>query len=58
MDYNDRNDALLSNENIQQVINKLIAKEELNAHNITLDAHNVTTDTFGQYVKTKAVLTA
>ena len=36
----------LSNEKIWEYIYKVIAKEELDAHNITLDAYNVTADNF------------
>ena len=43
---NNRNDAPLSNENIQKPIHKVIEEDELDAHNITLDDHNVTADTF------------
>ena len=43
--HNDRNNASLSNENIQDAIHKVITEEESDSHNITLDAHNVTSDT-------------
>ena len=46
IDYNERNDAPLSIEKIQQEINKVIAEEELDAHIITLDAHIVTVYNF------------
>ena len=48
VDYNDRNDAPLSNENILKAMHKVIAEEESDALNITLDAHNITADTFFQ----------
>ena len=48
VDYNDRNDAPFSNENIWQAVRKVMAGEEADARNITLDAHNVTVDTFCQ----------
>ena len=48
VDYNDHNDALLTNYKIWPKIRKVIAKEEVNASNITLDAHNVSTDNFCQ----------
>ena len=60
IDYNDRNDAPLSNENIQEAIHKFIEEDELDAHNITSDAHNITSDaqnvtadTFSQTSNTK-----
>ena len=34
-DFNNRNDELLSNDNIQEAIHKFILKEESDAHNIT-----------------------
>ena len=48
VDYNDRNNAALSNENILQAIHKFIAEEEADAYNINSDSHNVTVDTFWQ----------
>ena len=53
IDYNDRNDASLSNENIRGAIHKVIDEEELYSHNITLDAHNVTVDNFSQTSNTQ-----
>ena len=48
VDYNDRNNAPFSNENILQAICKVRADEEADSRNITLDAHNVTVDNFCQ----------
>ena len=48
VDYNERNDAPVSNEKIQQEMRKLITKEEADARNITSDAHNTTADNFCQ----------
>ena len=45
-DYNNRNNAPLSNENIREAVHEFIAEEELYAHNVTVDDHNVTTDAF------------
>ena len=53
IDYNNRNDAPFSNENIQDSIHKVIAEEELDANNINLDACNVTEDTFSQTSNTQ-----
>ena len=48
VDYNDRKDAPVSNEKIQQEMRKLITKEEADARNITSDSHNATADNFCQ----------
>ena len=48
VDYNDRNDAPFSNENIWQAIRKIMADKEVDSRNTTLDAHNVTVDIFCQ----------
>ena len=48
VDYNDRNDAPLFNEKIQQAILKVISEEESDARNINSDVHNLTMDTFCQ----------
>ena len=48
VDYNHCNNAPLSNENLQQAISIVIAEEELDECNLTLDAHNMTMDTFCQ----------
>ena len=48
IDYNDRNDAPLSNKNIREAMHKFIAEEESDVYNITPGAHNVTVDTFSQ----------
>ena len=48
IDFNNRNDAPLYNENIRYTINRVITEEESYAHNITLDAHKVTVDSFSQ----------
>ena len=48
VDHNDRNDAPVSTEKIQQEMRKLITKEEADARNITSDAHNATADNFCQ----------
>ena len=45
---NDSNDAPFSNDNIPDSINRVIAEEEADAHNITSDDHNVTVDNFSQ----------
>ena len=55
IDYNDHNDAPLSNENIEYAINKFITEEESDSHNINFDAHNVTADTFSQTFNTQRV---
>ena len=52
-DFNNRDDAPLSNENIREGIHKVIAEEESNVHNIGSDAHNVTADTFSQTSNTQ-----
>ena len=46
VNYNDRNDAPLFNENILKAMHKVIAEEESDALNITSDAHNITADNF------------
>ena len=43
----------LSNEKIWESIYKVIAEEELDAHNITSDAYNVTGDNFSQTSNTQ-----
>ena len=48
VDYNYHNNAPLSNKKILQAISKVIAEEEADELNITLDAHNITMDTFWQ----------
>ena len=48
VDYNDRNDAPFSNDNLWQAIHKFMAEEEVDTRNITSDAHNVTVDTLCQ----------
>ena len=60
MDYNDCNDAQLSNKKIRYAMHKVIEEYESDAHNITsdackmnLDAHNVTTGTFSQTSNTQ-----
>ena len=42
VDYNDRNDAPLSNDDVLQAIHKVIAEEEADAHNITVDTFSQT----------------
>ena len=42
VDYNDRNDAPLSNDDVIQAIHKIIAEEEAGAHNITADTFSQT----------------
>ena len=44
VDYNERNNAPFSNENILQEISKGIAKQETEKRDIILDAHNITMD--------------
>ena len=41
VDYNDRNNEPLSNENIQPLISEIMAETEAEERNINLDAHNV-----------------
>ena len=48
LDFNVRNDAPFSNENIRQAIRKFIGEEEGDCCNLTSDFHNVTADTFFQ----------
>ena len=48
VDYNDRNNAPLSNENLQQAISTVVAETEAGKRNIILDANNVAMDTFCQ----------
>ena len=43
--YNDRNDTQLSNNNIIKAIHKVIAEEELDAHNVTVDNFSHTSNT-------------
>ena len=45
IDYNDRNDALLSNEKTWQEIHKVISEEESDAHNVTVDTFSQTPNT-------------
>ena len=48
VDYKDHNNTPLSNDKIQQAMNKVIAEEEVDERYITLDAHNLTMNTFCQ----------
>ena len=52
VDYNDRNDLPVSNDNIRQQIYKFIVEEEVDANNMTLDTHSVTADIFSQMLIT------
>ena len=52
-DFNDRNGAPFSNENIRDAIHRVIAKEEAGDHKITSDSHNITVDTFSQTPNTQ-----
>ena len=48
VDYNDRNDAPFSNEDIRQATRRVISEEESDARNITSDSKNLTADTLCQ----------
>ena len=50
---NNRNDAPFYNEKIWYEIQRVIAEEEADANNITLDAHNVTVYTFSHTSNTQ-----
>ena len=43
--FNNRNDAPLSNEQIQEAMHKLISEEEVDAHNITVDTFSQKSNT-------------
>ena len=49
VDYNDCNNAPLSNDKIRQTISKVIIEKEADERDITSDCHNVTMDNFFQY---------
>ena len=48
VDYNDRNNAPLSNEKLRQAISKVMAETEAEERNVILDANSVAMDTFCQ----------
>ena len=52
-DYNNRNDSPFSNEKTQYEIHIVIAEEEAEDHNITLDAQNITVDNLSQRSNTQ-----
>ena len=57
-EWNNRKNAPLSKDNIQDAINIVSAEEEVNAYNINLDANNVTVDTFSQNSNTQKKMQA